>query len=76
MCLLSNQVPKKHLKIPSGRIADTIFFRTLKILTHYMSIAYSDLIGCSYVIQYPYGKNIATDLVPCFLAPDTLLGCH
>ncbi|WP_336288620.1 hypothetical protein [Bartonella sp. CB60] len=72
MCTLLIQVPEKRLKIPSGWIAETVFSCTLKALTRYMLRAYNGFVGCGYVIQYPYGEGITTDLVPCFSAPDIL----
>ncbi|AQX19897.1 antA/AntB antirepressor family protein [Bartonella sp. WD16.2] len=55
----ANQVLQKHLKIPSGLIAEIISLpHILKTLTHYMRVAYSGLVGCSYAIQYPlWGKH-------------------
>ncbi len=60
--------------IVSGLVTETVFFRALNALTRYMRIAYNNVIGCSYAIKYPYGESITTDLLPCFLAPDTPLG--
>ncbi|WP_455481273.1 Rha family transcriptional regulator [Bartonella sp. B12(2025)] len=58
ICLLSNQVLEKHLKIPSGWITETIFSRTLKALTHYTLHVYNGFVGCGYAIQYPlWGKH-------------------
>ncbi len=76
VCLLSNQVPRKHLKSIADRLPKQSFFRTLKALTHYMRVAYSSPVGCGYAIKYLFGKNIATDYRPCFLAPGTLLECQ
>ncbi|OLL50240.1 antA/AntB antirepressor family protein [Bartonella henselae] len=76
LCLLSNQVPKKHLKCIADGLPKQFIFRTLKALTHYMRVAYSGFVGCSYAIQYPYGKSVTTDYAPCFLAPGTLFECH
>ncbi|AQX20212.1 antA/AntB antirepressor family protein [Bartonella sp. WD16.2] len=75
--IYANQVLKKHLKIPSGLVAEIISLpHILKALTHCMRVAYSDLVGCSYAIQDPYGESITTDLVPCFLTPGALFECH
>ncbi len=52
------QVPEKRLKIPSGWIAETVFFCTLKALTRYMLRAYNGFVGCGYAIQYPsWGRH-------------------
>ncbi|ENN94016.1 hypothetical protein BVtw_15060 [Bartonella vinsonii subsp. berkhoffii str. Tweed] len=66
LCLLSNQVPQKHLKSIADGLPKQSLLRTLKALTHYMLHAYNGLVGCGYVIKYPRGKNIATDYRPCF----------
>ncbi|ENN91053.1 antA/AntB antirepressor family protein [Bartonella schoenbuchensis] len=57
--IYANQVLKKHLKTSSGLVAEIISLpHILKTLTHYMRIAYSGLVGCSYAIQYPlWGKH-------------------
>ncbi len=39
-----------------------------------LSLAYNDFVGCGHAIQNPYGKGMPTDLRPCLLAPDTLIG--
>ncbi|WP_332060812.1 antA/AntB antirepressor family protein [Bartonella sp. CB74] len=72
MCLMLIQVPNKHLKSIADRLPIQSFLRALKALTHCMSVTYSGLVGCSYVIQYPYGESVTTDYRPCLLAPDTL----
>ncbi|MDM9998933.1 antA/AntB antirepressor family protein, partial [Bartonella henselae] len=66
LCLLSNQVPQKHLKYTAGRLPKQSLLRTLKALTHYMLVAYKWLVGCGYAIQYPRGESVTTDCVPCF----------
>ncbi len=76
VCLLSNQVPRKHLKIPSGLVAEIISLLNIKDFDSLYAVAYNGLVGCSYTIQYPHGKGVTTDLVPCFLAPGTLLECQ
>ncbi|ATP11971.1 hypothetical protein BHOIPH791_14150 [Bartonella henselae] len=76
LCLLSNQVPKKHLEYTADRLPKQSLFRALKALTRCRLNAYNDFVGCGYAIQYPFGKSITTDCVPCFLAPGTLLECH
>ncbi|WP_455466409.1 hypothetical protein [Bartonella sp. B39] len=68
-------MPKKHRD--SKRVGyETIYLRTLKTLTRHALAAYNDSVGCSYTIQYPHGEGVTTDLLPCFLAPDTLLECQ
>ncbi len=58
ICLLSNQVPQKHLKPIADRLPKQSFLRTLKALTHCMLHAYNDFVGCGYAIQYPlWGKH-------------------
>ncbi|UNE53616.1 hypothetical protein [Bartonella machadoae] len=58
LCLLSNQVPEKHLKQTADRLPKQSFFRTLKALTRCMLHAYNALVGCGYAIQYPlWGKH-------------------
>ncbi|WP_455466816.1 hypothetical protein [Bartonella sp. B39] len=69
------QVLEKHLKPIADRLPTQSFLRTLKTLTRYALVAYNDLVGCSYAIQYPYGESITTDYWPCFSAPGILIGC-
>ncbi|WP_409361603.1 hypothetical protein ACRPOS_001235 [Bartonella heixiaziensis] len=71
-CVLPNHVPENTLKPYTDGIAETIFFRTLKALTHYMQHMqqlYNNPIGCGYAIEYPCGESITTDLWPCFQRP-------
>uniref|UniRef100_E6YZ68 Anti-repressor protein n=1 Tax=Bartonella schoenbuchensis (strain DSM 13525 / NCTC 13165 / R1) TaxID=687861 RepID=E6YZ68_BARSR len=72
--IYANQVLNKHLKCIADRLPRQSFFRKLKALTHCMRVAYSDLVGCGYAIQYPHGKSITTDYAPCLLTPGALLG--
>nr|WP_246786739.1 phage antirepressor KilAC domain-containing protein [Bartonella henselae] len=76
VCLLSNQMPKKHLESIADRLPKQSFLRALKTLTRCMRVAYKGFVGCSYAIQYPYGESIATDYRPCFLAPGIPLECQ
>ncbi len=72
MCLLSNQVLEKHLKIPSGLVAEITNLLNIKDFDSLYAIAYNGLVGCGYAIQYLYRKGVTTDLVPCFSAPGAL----
>ncbi|WP_455475875.1 Rha family transcriptional regulator [Bartonella sp. B17] len=58
ICLLSNQVPQKHLKSIADRLPKQSLLRTLKALTHYTLRVYNGFVGCGYAIQYPlWGKH-------------------
>ncbi len=75
--IYTSQVPNKHLKTSSGLVAEIISLpHILKALTHCMRVAYSDLVGCSYAIQYPlWGKhNDGLDAV--FVSTRRPFGCH
>ncbi len=76
MCLLSKQVPRKHLRHIADRLPIQSFLSTLKALTHCMLHTYNGFAGCGYAIQYPFGEGITTGYVPCFLAPGALLECQ
>ncbi|AQX20211.1 antA/AntB antirepressor family protein [Bartonella sp. WD16.2] len=72
-----NQVPNKHLKTCSGLVAEIINFAfILKTLTHCMRIAYSDLVGCSYAIQYPLWGKHNDGLHAVFVSTRRPFGCH
>ncbi|WP_455475860.1 Rha family transcriptional regulator [Bartonella sp. B17] len=52
ICLLSNQVPNKHLKCIADGLPKQSLLRTLKALTHYTLHVYNGFVGCGYAIQY------------------------
>ncbi|WP_455466934.1 hypothetical protein [Bartonella sp. B39] len=72
----SNQVPEKRLKRAADRLPKQSLLRTLKTLTRHALVAYNDLVGCSYAIQYSYGESVTTDCSPCFSAPGTFKKCQ
>ncbi|WP_245289529.1 antA/AntB antirepressor family protein [Bartonella henselae] len=61
VCLLSNQVPQKHLKTSSGLVAEIINLLNIKDFDSLYAVAYNGLVGCGYAIEYPYGESITTD---------------
>ncbi|AQX20264.1 antA/AntB antirepressor family protein [Bartonella sp. WD16.2] len=66
--IYANQVLQKHLKQTADRLPTQSFLCTLKALTHYMRVAYSDLVGCSYAIQDPHWEKHNDGLFAVFLS--------
>ncbi|WP_455481268.1 hypothetical protein V3564_02590 [Bartonella sp. B12(2025)] len=50
-------MPQKHLKPIADRLPKQSLLRTLKALTHHALVAYNELVGCSYAIQYPRERH-------------------
>uniref|UniRef100_E6YZP6 Anti-repressor protein n=1 Tax=Bartonella schoenbuchensis (strain DSM 13525 / NCTC 13165 / R1) TaxID=687861 RepID=E6YZP6_BARSR len=71
-------MPNKHLKTTSGLVAEIISLpHILKTLTHCMRMTYSDLVGCSYAIQYPLWGKHNDGLVAVFVSTRrSFFECH